>query len=857
LLNLAKFIFFLLNKTLQYLHHNLYKVLFIIVLVFSFQSVSAQLIINSNRTPEDLVKNVLASKGIVIDTVTSSANLNAIGFFDGRNSNIGLDSGIILSTGQAKNAAGVNSNGNTGTSNNQPGDELITLLNPTELNFDASWIKFIVTPESDTIRFRFVFASEEYPEFVNQSYNDMFGLFISRNEYSSPTNIALIPNTTIPVSIQNVNHLRNSQFYIDNTNGISCSFDGFTTIMEVKVKVTPCLKYEFKFVIADIKDFIYDSGIFIEAQSLQSINKQGVTLVANKEIFTECDSNVFIFTRNSDDLSNPITIKYTVSGTAIPNVDYSISSTDSIVIPAGDKRGFLKIKPMLDGVAEPGENIILKITSPFLCDTIQREVSLLDYKRIDSLEFNYDCNDSTIRIGIRNYELMDSIAWYNDQNQIISIYPIASLNSSDTGYHYVRGIERCTGRVIIDSVKILLYNINIIGDTLICYGDTLKLQATSNLPGAKYEWTTTTNGNYFPTPLTSSPFIVPKKSGEINVRITNDGVCSKKTYFVEVIKLEVEDDSISICGAGNSEQLKSSGGSKYKWTPSTYLNNDSIANPICTPNQSIEYLVKIDKGECSETFQVKVQVDTPIRVYANNNIYICNRQFANLSATGSPLNDYVWVPTTNLDSPFSSHPLANPVSTTTYYVIGKNGSCVSVDSTTIYVVNPIESEIIYNYDSCSKVINATQVNATDSNDVVWEMGDGEIRTGKSISYKYTTGGTFAIKSYVNPLAPCIDSDLVSIYIPDVDFSKRRIPSAFSPNGDNINDEFKVYFGNLPCAVSSFKIFNRWGQEVYSFKSGEELTWDGKLNGELCAPGIYVYHLKGEGFEDTGWVALIR
>ena len=833
------------------------KMLILFALLFVYNSVSAQLRITTNRSVEDLVKNVLASKGVVIDTVTSSGNLNAIGYFDGRSSNIGLDSGIILSTGRVKNAAGANILGNTGTSNNQPGDDLITQLNPTEPNFDASWIKFKVTPESDTIKFTFVFASEEYPEFVNQSYNDMFGLFISGNEYPNPINFANIPNTTTPLSIQSVNHLVNSQYYVDNTSGTTCTFDGFTKKIEVKIKVTPCKKYELKFVIADIKDFIYDSGIFIEALSLKSINKNGVSLNANKEYFTECDSNEFIFTRNSDDLSTPINIKFKITGNAIINTDYITNYTDSILIPIGAKRAFLKIKPSTDGIAEPSETIMLKITSPYICDTISKAVLLLDYKKIDSLEFTYNCNDSTIRIGIRNYELMDSIGWYNSDNQLISIFPIAEINVRDTGYHYVRGVERCTGRIIIDSVKILNYKINIVGDTIVCFGDTLKLLATSNLSGAKYEWSTTTQGLYFPTPLTSSPSIVPKKDGEITVKITNDGICSQKTYWVKVIKLEVENDSISVCGLGNSAELKSSGGKKYKWTPSTFLNNDTIPNPICTPNSSMSYLVKIDNGDCSETFTVKVKVDTPITVEANPDIYICNRQFASLNAKGSPLNDYVWVPSTNLDSPFSSHPLANPVSTTTYYLIGRNGSCTSVDSTTIYVVNPIESDIIYTYDSCSKILNATEINATDSNEVVWNLGDGEYRYGKTISYRYNSGGNFEIKTYVNPSAPCIDSSSISIYIPDVDISKRRIPTAFSPNGDGVNDEFKVYFGNLPCAVESFTIYNRWGQQVYEHKTGDILSWDGKLDGQVCAPGIYVYHLKGQSFEDTGWFALIR
>lgn len=853
-----KYIVDFLSKLMYNFRFRWIVLLFFIARIFLFNSASAQLRISTNRTANDLVKNVLASKGVVIDSVLTSTNLNAIGFFDGRASNIGLDSGIILSTGQVKNAAGVNSLGNTGTSNNQPGDPLITILNPTEPNFDASWIKFNIIPESDTIRFRFVFASEEYPEFVNQSYNDVFGLFISGNEYSTPTNLALIPNTTTPVSIQNINHLTNSQYYIDNTNGITCTFDGLTTKIEVKAKVTPCKRYELKFVIADIKDFIYDSGIFIEALSLQSINKNAVTLTTTKDIFTECDSSSFVLSRNSDDLSTPITVTYKITGTATPNVDYVIDNLTTAVIPIGVQRIGVKIKPITDGIAEPSEGISLKILSPVICDTVTKSMVLLDYKPIDSLEFNFVCNDSTVRISIRDFDKMDSIGWYNENNQLISIFPTLLFNVYlDSGYHYVRGVERCTGRVITDSVLIKKYEITIVGDTLICFGDTLQLSASSALPNAKYEWTTSTGGSFPNGNLTYAPKLIPQKSGNITVSIINDGVCSQKTYHLEVIKLEVELDTVSICGAGNSEIIKTFGGDKYKWTPSTYLSSDTAANPICTPTETITYTVKIDKANCSETFEIVVTVDTPINVIANNDIYICNRQFANLTVKGSPREEYIWLPSTGLDSPFSSHPLANPISTTTYYVMGMNGACTSLDSVTIYVVNPVESNFIYNFDSCTRMFSATQLDVADSNEVLWDMGNGDLLAGKSIAYRFENPGNYQIKSLVNPKAPCIDSGLIDLYMPEVNISKRRIPQAFSPNGDGENDEFKIYFGNLPCAVETFKIFNRWGQQVFEFEKGDELSWDGKLKGQYCSPGVYVYFLKGDGFEESGWVALIR
>lgn len=835
------------------------KTIVFIASLFFFQSANAQLNINTNRTVQDLVQNVLASKGVVINStsIRSSTNFDAIAFFDGRNSNLGLDSGIFLSTGRAINAIGPNLLGNTGTSNNQPGDADILSLNPNDPNFDAAWISFEVIPESDSISFRFVFASEEYPEFVNQTYNDVFGLFIEGLGFAAKTNLALIPGTTTPVSIQNVNQLTNAAFYRDNVGGTSVSFDGFTTIIEAKAKVIPCVPYTLKFVIADIKDLIYDSGIFIEALSLKSLSENGITVNYKKQVFTECDSVDVDFIRNSNNLTNPIVVDFEFGGNATLNLDYTPSHVNQITIPAGQRSATLKIRPVTDGVPEPAEIINIKVKNPVICDTIIKVGTLLDYKRLDSVEFKYVCADSSVVVSIRDYDLLDSIAWTNDDDIRIAVGPVVNILRSDTGYFYIRGVEKCTGRVIIDSLQIKFYDITIDSDTIICLGDTLFLKALSSLPGAKYEWTTSTGGNFRPSALGANPYIIPENDGYVYVSFTNDGVCGNSLRKIKVVKLSVAADSIRICGAGTSYQLQASGGTKYQWSPSTFLSNDTIAEPIVQPDSNMVYTVEISNGSCSEIIKVKVFIDTAITVQAIDDIYVCTRQFADLNAEGSPDTMYVWTPTVGLDNPYSKTPKANPISTTTYYVVGFNGACSSVDSVTVYVVNPVESNLNYAFDSCSKTFVGSQLDATDSTEVIWDMGNGVIITSKSIAYTYAEPGNYTIRTILNQKAPCVDSELVEIYMPAVDAAKRRIPQAFSPNGDGQNDEFKIFFGNLPCAVESFKIYNRWGQLMYDHKDREELSWDGKFNGDACPPGTYVYFLKGEGFEDSGWFALIR
>lgn len=825
--------------------------------VIASTNLYAQLRVSNTRPAVDLIQNVLADKGVVIKNITSSANITAIGFFNGTNSNIGLDSGIILSTGSIFTSVGPNTIGNTGSSNNQPGDTLINSLNPNDPNFDAAWIEFDVIPESDSLKFRYVFASEEYPENVNKNYNDVFGLFISGPGIPGIQNLAVLPDGITPISINTVNNITNSQYYIDNTSGSSVEFDGFTTVFEAKSKVIACQPYRLKLVIADVKDLIYDSGIFIEALSLKSISENGVSVSPLFKSASECDTNRIFIIRNSNDLSKDITVNFELTGTAIRNQDYTTNYPgNSATIPAGQKAIALEIYPNKDGIAEPTENIFIKITSPIICDTIVNAISLVDYKFVNKLEFKFACDDSTIRIFIKDYELLDSVFWRDKDSNLVSVLPALQIKSDDSNYYYIYAVEACTGKSIKDSVRVFRYSINTISDTIICFGDTLKLFATSNLPGAKFEWSSTTLGQFNPTPLSSTPFIIPQRNGKIKVKITNEGVCSEKEIDVKVIKLAVESNSVEVCGK-EIVQLKASGGTKYKWVPSTYLNSDTIANPTCLPDSNISYQLFIENGKCSEVLNVNVTVNSMPNTRASEDVYVCSRQFVRLYASGSDSNDYEWFPVSGLDSPNSASPLANPIVTTTYIVKGSNGACFNFDTVTVFVVDSIGTAINYSFDSCNKTFIGQQILNDSVAEIMWDMGNGDTLFGPNIVYKYNTPGLYNINVISNPKAPCFSSSSVLLNYPIVDENERKIPNAFSPNNDGNNDVFRVYFGNTQCRIDKFQIYNRWGELVFDSERDKTFEWDGKYKGEVCAEGIYVYIIEGQNFSDKGWVALFR
>jgi hypothetical protein len=263
-------------------------ILVLVFIVFFSINTFSQLVINSTMTAQQLVQNVLVGTGVTITNITSTGAANAFAeFSNGGTTNIGLQKGILMATGDATNCIGPNNSYASSTSLNTAGDALLSSLVSPYQTHDAAILEFDFVPLSDTIRFRYVFGSEEYHEYVNSQFNDVFGFFISGpnpagGNYQNK-NIAIVPGTTnTPVSINNVNlgHANNgstptgpgsnSTYFINNNNGLTIQYDGITTILTAWAVVTPCQSYHFKIAIADAGDGALDSGVFLEENSFST-----------------------------------------------------------------------------------------------------------------------------------------------------------------------------------------------------------------------------------------------------------------------------------------------------------------------------------------------------------------------------------------------------------------------------------------------------------------------------------------------------------------------------------------------------------------------------------------------------------
>jgi hypothetical protein len=208
------------------------------------------------------------NSGITVLNATYTGAANASGVFN-NGGNIGIDSGIILTSGNAVGAVGPNDIASYTGNNGVAGDSQLSALAGGASTFDASTLAFDFTTTTGSISFSYIFASEEYPEYVNSGFSDVFGFYVNG------TNIALVPGTSSPVSIDTINSGLNSSYYVSNSgtslNLVSTQYDGLTTVLTATISGLSIGSINtLKLSIADVGDSAYDSAVFLQAGSLSS-----------------------------------------------------------------------------------------------------------------------------------------------------------------------------------------------------------------------------------------------------------------------------------------------------------------------------------------------------------------------------------------------------------------------------------------------------------------------------------------------------------------------------------------------------------------------------------------------------------
>lgn len=247
---------------------NLY-IMAVMAFLPAFGGAQSALFIDTSFTAEQMVTDFFSNSCVTPSNVTFNGTPAMIGYFEAAGTDLGVNAGIVISTGKVSdliNEVSYFSN----TNNGLPGDADLQALAmyPT---FDASILEFDITVSDEgDLEFQYVFGSEEYPEYVGTTLNDVFAFFIKEVSASNMVNIALVPGTSTPVAINNVNAGLNDAYFVDYEaqNGQHVALDGLTTVLPATFGSSNGQTYHVKIAVSDVGDQIFDSGVFISTLSL-------------------------------------------------------------------------------------------------------------------------------------------------------------------------------------------------------------------------------------------------------------------------------------------------------------------------------------------------------------------------------------------------------------------------------------------------------------------------------------------------------------------------------------------------------------------------------------------------------------
>jgi hypothetical protein len=237
------------------------------------EALVVQTLNSGGLTATDLA-NLLVGAGVTVTNVTYTGSPDAAGTFSGGTGIIGFEEGVILSSGVITNVIGPNVFDNISAINFTPGDSDLTALSGFPTN-DAAVLEFDIVPDEAGLFFNFVFASDEYNEFVNTTFNDVFAFYVNG------VNCAVIGGD--PVSVNTINNGNpygsppnsNPQLYLNNDlqdggGSIDTEMDGLTKVLTCNSIVNPGVSNHVKLAIADASDYSWDSNVFLKTGSFIS-----------------------------------------------------------------------------------------------------------------------------------------------------------------------------------------------------------------------------------------------------------------------------------------------------------------------------------------------------------------------------------------------------------------------------------------------------------------------------------------------------------------------------------------------------------------------------------------------------------
>jgi len=608
------------------------KSLYFVVLICLSGVINAQYIqVNDTYTAQQLIQNVLVGNSPCANVSNFSVSgdafsgiQNSYGYFNAGTSGFPFLEGIVLSTGKATSAVGPNNSILSQGGTNWLGDSDLELALGISNSINATVLEFDFIPITNKISFDYIFASEQY--LLNASsnqcnYTDGFAFLLKPVNNSSPyQNLAIVPGTTIPVKINTVRGNGSicppaNQSYFDAFNGTNhpTNFNGQTVVMKAEANVIPGTPYHIKLVIADQGNNLYDSAIFLGANSFNV----GANLGSDKLIATNnpiCEGDTYDldatqtgnysykwFKNNAEILgqSNPI---YTVRDSGIYKVAITLIGTTCV---ASD-----------EVTIEYSRKPSLTNTRLIQCDDDNDGIATFDLTKVNS-------------IITGNNTQLSSVVYFENTNDVNPIPNPRSYRNSNTNTVYGR-VSNSFGCVSFATVNLQISNQiiapqnpiikcdvdgNLDGITAFNLNNDATPQILSGLPtGLVVEYYLTHNDALLQqNPLPNNYNNTTTNEQIIYARIVNGPDC----FGITPIKLNVkvfspahfEEETVYICNGNPKRIAVTNGFSSYQWSNgdiTSYTNISVSGNYTVTVTntlgcQAIKKFIALDSGTATIT----------------------------------------------------------------------------------------------------------------------------------------------------------------------------------------------------------------------------------------------------------------
>lgn len=446
---------------------------------------------------------------------------------------------------------------------------------------------------------------------------------------------------------------------------------------------------------------------------------------------------------------------------------------------------------------------------------------------------------------------------WNSGNATTAIISIINKNMIAFGNDFaLDDISFAPFTVKRDSVRINVDNpiVTTNNDAIICEGTPVQLTTTG---AAAYSWSPVTGlsnaaiGNPVATPAVTTQYIV--------TGTTSNNCTAKDTVVITVNPKPVVTitNDTTIC-QNASVQLLATGGTNYIWSPAGSLNNPAIANPVATPVTNTKYFVIVtNAANCTTIDSVSVAVRAVNNFAVNPPVDVCLLNTVQLNASGGDV--YSWSPAASLDNPAIANPFASPQNTTPYSVTITDTVCNNMATLSTTVT----------------VLPLPVVTASSSNDIDCSNNQSQLMATGAVQYSWSPAASLSSTSIVNPVATplttteyivtgedsngCTNKDSVLVSVTNTNPGGYLMPTAFTPNGDGINDCYGIkYWGQI--LELEFSIYNRWGERLF-YSSNPADCWNGTYKGVRQSAAVYIYMIKakttcGEAFR-KGTFTLIR